>query len=142
MARLAAIAIERGCARLDFTVLDWNPARGFYHRLGIETRAKWLLYRATDDALRALPRRMCKTAIEAPDWLRPINTPAELAVVPAGQLLRDYFSTTRFGALSPEPLGRAGAAPRASAIAAKIALTASAPSMIRNAREPSPAQLA
>jgi len=54
MARLAAIAIERGCARLDFTVLDWNPARGFYHRLGIETRAEWLLYRATDDALRRL----------------------------------------------------------------------------------------
>jgi GNAT superfamily N-acetyltransferase len=54
MARLAAIAIERGCARLDFTVLDWNPARGFYHRLGIETRAEWLLYRTTDDALRRL----------------------------------------------------------------------------------------
>jgi GNAT superfamily N-acetyltransferase len=54
MARLAAIAVERGCARLDFAVLDWNPARGFYHRLGIETREEWLLYRATDDALRRL----------------------------------------------------------------------------------------
>ena len=54
MTRLAAIAIERGCARLDFAVLDWNPARGFYHRLGIETRPDWLLYRATDDVLRRL----------------------------------------------------------------------------------------
>jgi GNAT superfamily N-acetyltransferase len=54
MARLAAIAIERGCARLDLAVLDWNPARGFYHRLGIETRAEWLLYRAADDALHRL----------------------------------------------------------------------------------------
>jgi GNAT superfamily N-acetyltransferase len=54
MARLAAIAVERGCARLDFAVLDWNPARGFYDRLGIETREEWLLYRASDDALRIL----------------------------------------------------------------------------------------
>jgi ribosomal protein S18 acetylase RimI-like enzyme len=54
MARLAAIAIERGCARLDLAVLDWNPARGFYHRLGIETRAEWLLYRADDDAIHRL----------------------------------------------------------------------------------------
>jgi GNAT superfamily N-acetyltransferase len=54
MARLAAIAIARGWARLDFTVLDWNPARGFYQRLGIEARADWLPYRATDDALRRL----------------------------------------------------------------------------------------
>ena len=35
MTRLAAIAVERGCARLDFSVLDWNPARRFYASLGI-----------------------------------------------------------------------------------------------------------
>jgi hypothetical protein len=35
MARLAAIAIERGWGRIDFHVLDWNPAREFYHRLGL-----------------------------------------------------------------------------------------------------------
>jgi GNAT superfamily N-acetyltransferase len=54
MARLAAIAVERGCARLDFTVLDWNPARGFYHQLGFEARGEWLPYRATGEALRRL----------------------------------------------------------------------------------------
>jgi GNAT superfamily N-acetyltransferase len=54
MARLAAIAIARGWDRLDFAVLDWNPARAFYHRLGIEARAEWLPYRSTDDALRQL----------------------------------------------------------------------------------------
>ena len=36
MARLAAIALERGWGRIDFQVLDWNPARGFYERLGFE----------------------------------------------------------------------------------------------------------
>jgi GNAT superfamily N-acetyltransferase len=37
MARLAAIAIERDWPALHFNVLDWNPARGFYQRLGITT---------------------------------------------------------------------------------------------------------
>ena len=48
---------DRNSARLRqarFTVLDWNPARAFYHRLGIEARAEWLPYRSTDDALRQL----------------------------------------------------------------------------------------
>lgn len=54
MARLAAIAVERGWGRLDFQVLDWNPARNFYHRLGIEHLGEWLRYGADDEALRRL----------------------------------------------------------------------------------------
>jgi GNAT superfamily N-acetyltransferase len=54
MARLAAIAIERDWPALHFNVLDWNPARGFYGRLGIETRIGWLPYSATGEALRRL----------------------------------------------------------------------------------------
>jgi GNAT superfamily N-acetyltransferase len=54
MARLAAIAIERDWSALHFNVLDWNPARGFYRRLGIETRNEWLPYSATGEALRRL----------------------------------------------------------------------------------------
>ena len=54
MARLAAIAIERDWPALHFNVLDWNPARGFYRRLGIETRSEWLPYSATSEALRRL----------------------------------------------------------------------------------------
>ena len=54
MARLAAIAIERGWPALHFMVLDWNPARGFYHRLGIKVRSEWLPHRATGEALRRL----------------------------------------------------------------------------------------
>jgi len=51
MARLAAIAIERNWPALHFMVLDWNPARRFYHRLGIEPRDKWQPYGSTGDAL-------------------------------------------------------------------------------------------
>jgi GNAT superfamily N-acetyltransferase len=45
MQRLAAIALERGCRRLDFWVLHWNPTRDFYHRLGIRHMDQWLPYR-------------------------------------------------------------------------------------------------
>jgi GNAT superfamily N-acetyltransferase len=54
MARLAAIAIERDWPALHFNVLDWNPARGFYRRLGITTRSEWLPHRATGEILRRL----------------------------------------------------------------------------------------
>ena len=51
MTRLAAIAIERGWARIDFQVLDWNPARNFYHRLGMAHLGEWLRYGADEAAL-------------------------------------------------------------------------------------------
>jgi len=59
MARLAAIAVERGGGRLDFWVLHWNPARDFYHRLGIRHMQEWLPYRAEGAALEALAREDC-----------------------------------------------------------------------------------
>lgn len=54
IARLAAIALERDWPALHLMVLDWNPARGFYHRLGIEPRADWQPYGATGERLRRL----------------------------------------------------------------------------------------
>ena len=54
MARLAVIALERDWPALHFSVLNWNPARGFYHRLGIEAREEWQPYGATGDALHRL----------------------------------------------------------------------------------------
>ncbi|MGH7045390.1 MAG: GNAT family N-acetyltransferase [Stellaceae bacterium] len=54
MARLAAIAVERGWGRIDFQVLDWNPARGFYRRLGMSHLGEWLRYGADAEALRQL----------------------------------------------------------------------------------------
>ena len=54
MARLAAIAVERGWGRIDFQVLEWNPARGFYHRLSMAHVNGWLRYGADNDALHRL----------------------------------------------------------------------------------------
>jgi ribosomal protein S18 acetylase RimI-like enzyme len=54
MTRLAAIAIERDYGRLDFSVLHWNPARGFYEKLGFRHMDEWRPYRAEGEALRRL----------------------------------------------------------------------------------------
>jgi len=54
MTRLAAIAVERGWERIDFQVLGWNPARGFYRRLGIEHLGDRLRHGGDVAALRRL----------------------------------------------------------------------------------------
>ena len=54
MARLAAIARERGCTRMSLAVLHWNPARRFYHRLGFAPVEEWLPYQLSGDALARL----------------------------------------------------------------------------------------
>jgi GNAT superfamily N-acetyltransferase len=54
LARLAAIALDSGCKRLDLSVLRANPARGFYHRLGVAEVADWLPYRLEGEALKCL----------------------------------------------------------------------------------------
>jgi GNAT superfamily N-acetyltransferase len=54
MARLAKIALERGWGRIDFHVLDWNPARGFYQKLGFDHLEEWLRYGAGEGWLRRL----------------------------------------------------------------------------------------
>ena len=51
---LAGLALERGCRRLDLSALHWNPARGFYERLGFHPMAEWVPYRADGDALQRL----------------------------------------------------------------------------------------
>jgi len=55
MKRLAAIAIERGCGRFEWSVLDWNtPAIGFYEGLGARLMDGWSIVRVTGDALTKL----------------------------------------------------------------------------------------
>ncbi|RIA44657.1 ribosomal protein S18 acetylase RimI-like enzyme [Hephaestia caeni] len=49
---LAGVAIDRGCGRFEWAVLDWNePARAFYARMGAELMADWRIERVTGDAL-------------------------------------------------------------------------------------------
>jgi len=56
--RLAAIAVDRGCGRFEWSVLDWNePAIGFYKKLGAVAMDEWTIFRVTGDALRQLAGR-------------------------------------------------------------------------------------
>ena len=55
LAALARLARARGCARMEWSVLDWNtPAIDFYERLGATPMSEWTTYRLTDDALERL----------------------------------------------------------------------------------------
>lgn len=55
LARVAAIAVEHGCGRLEWSVLDWNePAIGFYKSLGAEAMDEWTVFRVTGNALQRL----------------------------------------------------------------------------------------
>ena len=55
LAHLAALAVERDCARLEWSVLDWNaPAIGFYHKLGARAMDDWTLMRLDGAALSGL----------------------------------------------------------------------------------------
>lgn len=55
LARLAQLAIERGCARLEWSVLDWNEsAIGFYRLLGARALDEWTGMRIDGAALRQL----------------------------------------------------------------------------------------
>lgn len=56
LAACARIAHERGWPRLDLSVLDWNPARGFYESLGMTHQQEWLPYRMEAEAIARLAR--------------------------------------------------------------------------------------
>ena len=53
--RVAQIAVERGCGRMEWAVLDWNqPAIEFYKGLGAVPLEEWTVFRLTGEALRSL----------------------------------------------------------------------------------------
>lgn len=55
--RLARIALERGCGRLEWWCLDWNrPSIDFYLSMGAEPMSDWTVYRVAGDALAELAR--------------------------------------------------------------------------------------
>jgi GNAT superfamily N-acetyltransferase len=52
---VAALAVQRGCARLEWAALDWNtPALQFYERLGAEVLGEWKMHRISNDTLARL----------------------------------------------------------------------------------------
>lgn len=55
MVHLAQLAMERGCGRFEWSVLDWNePALRFYRSLGATGLDEWTVQRVSGDALRTL----------------------------------------------------------------------------------------
>lgn len=55
LAHLAQLAVQRGCGRFEWSVLDWNaPAIAFYESLGARAQSEWSIYRVTGDALAQL----------------------------------------------------------------------------------------
>ena len=53
--KLASIAVERGCGRLEWSCLDWNtPSIDFYKSLGAEPMSDWTVYRVAGETLTAL----------------------------------------------------------------------------------------
>ncbi|WP_422003111.1 GNAT family N-acetyltransferase [Reyranella sp.] len=54
MQALARECVAKGYKRIDLNVLDWNPARGFYERLGFRWIRTWLPYRLSGEALETL----------------------------------------------------------------------------------------
>jgi len=55
LAHLARLCVERDCARLEWSVLDWNtPSIGFYRSLGAKPMDEWTVMRVDGEALDAL----------------------------------------------------------------------------------------
>ena len=62
--RVAAIAVEKGCGRLNWAVLDWNkPAIEFYRAMGAEFLDEWRTVRVTGEALERLAGAGLKSEI-------------------------------------------------------------------------------
>jgi GNAT superfamily N-acetyltransferase len=58
LAEIARLAVQRGCARLEWAVLDWNrPAIDFYLGLGARPMSEWTVYRLTGEPIRKLASR-------------------------------------------------------------------------------------
>ena len=58
LTHLAGIAVDRGCTRFEWAVLDWNrPAIDFYLSKGAEPMDEWRTYRVSGDALARLAGR-------------------------------------------------------------------------------------
>jgi GNAT superfamily N-acetyltransferase len=55
LVELARLAVARDCARVEWSVLNWNaPSIAFYKSLGAQPMDEWSVYRLTDEALRKL----------------------------------------------------------------------------------------
>jgi GNAT superfamily N-acetyltransferase len=55
--RLAQIAVQRNCGRLEWSVLDWNkPAIDFYMDIGAKPMSEWTVFRLTEDEMKTFAK--------------------------------------------------------------------------------------
>ena len=55
LVRIGKLAVERGCGRVEWSVLDWNePSIQFYRKLGAVPMSDWTVFRVTGEALTRL----------------------------------------------------------------------------------------
>jgi GNAT superfamily N-acetyltransferase len=71
MVYLARLALERGCGRFEWSVLDWNtPSIDFYRSLGAESMTQWILQRVTGPALERLAGEPLPAGVTLPALTR------------------------------------------------------------------------
>jgi GNAT superfamily N-acetyltransferase len=105
--RVAAIAIEKNCLRLQWEVLDWNtPAIDFYRAAGAEFLDEWRNMRVTGEALERLAGAPCDGS-SSQGWLAgvPCDAPT-LEGTPAGRpILSSAAADERMGDREPQSTG-------------------------------------
>ncbi|WP_207309999.1 GNAT family N-acetyltransferase [Rubinisphaera italica] len=53
--KVAEVAVERNCGRMEWSVLDWNePSIEFYKSMGAEAMEEWTVYRLTGERLKSI----------------------------------------------------------------------------------------
>ena len=62
LAALADVCVRRGYQRLEWMMLDWNPAAEFYAAIGATVTTDWVPYRLAGDPLHRLAARAASTA--------------------------------------------------------------------------------
>lgn len=90
--RLAAIARERGCARFEWWVLDWNTsAIDFYRALGAVAMDEWTVFRVTGAALDKLATAGEAPVAEAGDGVRRATAADLPALAPLFDAYRGFY---------------------------------------------------
>ncbi|MCA1756415.1 MAG: GNAT family N-acetyltransferase [Bacteroidales bacterium] len=62
IAYIAGLAVERDCGRIEWWVLNWNPARRLYDGIGAESMDEWVVYRLSGDNLHKMAKRLPEIA--------------------------------------------------------------------------------
>jgi len=64
LAALAGVCVDHGYRRMEWVMLDWNPAAAFYTAVGATVTEDWVPYRLNGDALRRLAERASAASAE------------------------------------------------------------------------------